>query len=116
MNVFEAFGRAAEVLRSPSIIAGRHRFKDEDELYVQKCNVEDVVSKLLPSSSSRLLDIGCGVGFLLTPLSRYVAEAVGIDHPSCLAKYRELGVPANVRLIAGQWPDTKVEGTFDRIL
>ena len=112
MNAYEAFGRAAELLTAPTIIAGRHGFQAEAELHI----VDDVLTKLRPQSSDRLLEIGCGVGVILTPLSCHVVEAVGIDHPSCLAKYRELGVPSNVQLIAGQWPQTKAEGTFDRIL
>lgn len=116
MNAYEAFGRAADILRSPLVIGGRHSFEDQDERHVHRCNVEDVVAKLRPEAGSHLLDIGCGVGFLLTPLAAYVAEATGLDHPSCIAKYRELGVPANVRLIPGRWPETAVDDTFDRIL
>lgn len=112
MNTYEAFGRVAEVLETPTVISGRHGFQQEAESHI----VADVLSKLRPLSSNRLLEIGCGVGVLLTPLSYHVAEAVGIDHPSCLEKYRQLGTPPNVQLTAGRWPHTKADGTFDRIL
>lgn len=112
MDAYEAFGRAAELLTTPTIIAGRHSFHAESQVRI----VDDIVAKLRPLGSNRLLEIGCGVGILLTPLARHVGEAVGIDHPSCIAKYKELGVPPNLRLIAGQWPETKAAGAFDRIL
>ena len=35
---------------------------------------------------------------------------------SSLDQYRTMGVPENVTLLAGQWPEVKPEGQFDRIL
>jgi cyclopropane fatty-acyl-phospholipid synthase-like methyltransferase len=33
-----------------------------------------------------------------------------------VTRYRELGVPANVELVAGAWPSVDVAGPFDRVL
>jgi cyclopropane fatty-acyl-phospholipid synthase-like methyltransferase len=116
MNAYEAFGRVAQEVAAPTVIGGRHAFHDEDPEAVRQRNVEDVVAKLQPRSADRLLDIGCGVGFLLTPLAAHATEAVGIDHPACIARYAALGTPPNVRLIGGRWPETDIDGTFDRVL
>ncbi len=109
---YEAFGRAAEQLDTPALVVGRHSFHAVSEPLI----VQDVVKKLSPQSSDRLLEIGCGLGAIMTPLAAHVAQATGIDHPSCIRRYREAGVPENVELIPGEWPATKADGTFDRIL
>lgn len=112
MDYFDAYGEAARRLSKPTLISGRNSFQVEQEKHI----VNDVFAKLLPSPSDRLLEIGCGVGVLLTPLAKLVKEAVGIDHPACIEKYVALGKPSNVRLIAGRWPEAGVDGQFDRIL
>jgi SAM-dependent methyltransferase len=40
---------------------------------------EQVIDGLEPTKEWRVLEIGCGLGRLLKPLSRRVAEAVGVD-------------------------------------
>jgi SAM-dependent methyltransferase len=112
IDAYEAYGQAARDLTTPTLIAGRNRFQAAEEENI----VRDVAEKLRLCPSHRLLEVGCNIGILLTPLSRHVAEAVGVDHPSCIAKYVENGVPANVCLVAGRWPDTRPPGLFDRIL
>jgi cyclopropane fatty-acyl-phospholipid synthase-like methyltransferase len=112
MDGYNAYGLAAKRLDSPTLISGRRCFQADAEANI----VKDVISKLRIEKAHRLLEIGCGVGVLLTPLSKQVAEGVGIDHPACLDKYRALGVPANVTLVAGQWPRVELDGLFDRVL
>ena len=112
MDAYSAFGLLAERLDSPTLISGRRCFQADAEANVAR----SVASALRLEKDHRLLEIGCGVGVLLTPLSEYVAEAVGIDHPACLEKYRAFGVPANVRLAPGRWPEDRPDGLFDRIL
>lgn len=109
---YEAFGRAAERLITPALVVGRHSFHTEVEPLI----VHDVIQKLRPQPDDRLLEVGCGLGALLTPLSIHVSEATGIDHPSCIRRYTQSNVPDNVKLIPGEWPATQGKGTFDRIL
>ena len=111
-DLYEAYGVAAAELSSPTLIAGRRSFHTDDEPRI----IDDIVSKLALTGTERLLEIGCGVGTLLNGLSRHVAEAVGLDHPSCIRKYRAMGVPRNIELIEGRWPETAVIGSFDRVL
>lgn len=112
MDYFSAYGALARRLRSPVLIAGRYRF----QVRRRRSIVADVRRKLALRADHRLLDVGCGVGWLLTPLSRFVREAVGVDHRALVRRYRSLGVPKNVRLVAGAWPRVSVPGLFDRLL
>lgn len=112
MDYFEAHAKAARELSSATLIAGRNEFHSEAEQHI----VADVVAKLQPQSSQRLLEIGCGLGVLLSPLAETVAAAVGIDHPDVLEKYCARGLPANVSVVGGRWPDVELEGPFDLIL
>ncbi len=112
IDSYQAFGEAASVLDTPTLIAGRRRFHAAVEPRI----LADVEAKLDVRPDQRLLEIGCGVGLLLSALAGHVGEAVGLDHPACVERYRALGVPPNVTLIAGRWPDTRPAGTFDRVL
>lgn len=112
MDMFEAYGEVANQLVSPTLIAGRRKSSVNNESNI----VKDILNKMMIEESNHLLEIGCGVGTLLTPLSGEVSKAVGMDHSSCLATYKKLGVPSNVQLIDGRWPENVLEGVFDRIL
>lgn len=109
---YDTYGELAEKIDSPILISGRNSFHDHAIAAI----VDDVKTKLGLDRSQRLLEIGCNVGLLLSPLAAEVNEAVGVDHPSLVAKYRELGVPKNVTLVPGCWPDVEVDRGFDRIL
>ncbi|HEY8158144.1 MAG TPA: class I SAM-dependent methyltransferase [Methylobacter sp.] len=111
MDFFEAYGVAASKLNTPVLISGRSLFNENIESIVA-----DVVRKLEINSQSSMLEIGCGVGLLLTPLSRQVARAVGVDHEQCIERYKEFGVPNNVELIPGRWPLVELTETFDSIV
>lgn len=112
MDFYEAYGFLAEKIDSPTLLAGRNAFQSNAEKYIYK----DVITKLRLKKTDRILEIGCGVGIILNPISKYVKQAVGLDHQSLVNKYKANGVPSNVKLLAGRWPETKVSGTFDRIL
>jgi SAM-dependent methyltransferase len=109
-DFFEAYGRAAASLSDPLISAGRHVFQREALARVP----DDVAAKLRLAASDRLLEIGCGTGSLLRPLSQRVGEAVGVDHESCLAAIDP--VPENLTLVPGRWPGAPVNGDFDKVL
>lgn len=112
MDFFEAYGVAARKLNSPILISGRSLFNACNVA----CIVADIVRKLEINSQSSVLEIGCGVGLLLTPLSCQVARAVGVDHEQCIERYKEFGVPNNVELIPGRWPLVELTETFDSVV
>lgn len=111
-SFYDIYGAYARNCSDPLILAGRNRFHREQMAAV----VADVRAKLAPRGGERLLDIGCNVGLLLTPLAADFASGVGQDHEDLLAAYRRSGVPGNVDLVAGFWPDVQPNGTFDCIL
>lgn len=111
MDFFEAYGVAASKLNSPLLISGRSLFNENVEDIVA-----DVVRKLEITPESTVLEVGCGVGLLLTPLARLAARAVGVDHSQCIEKYKGFGTPENVELIAGRWPFVEITETFDCIV
>ncbi len=111
MDFFEAYGVAASKLNSPLLISGRSLFNENVEDIIA-----DVVRKLEITPESTVLEVGCGVGLLLTPLARQVARAVGVDHDQCIEKYKEFGTPENVDLIAGRWPFVEITESFDCVV
>ena len=112
MSPYEAYGEAARQLATPAIMSGRHTFQASSETPM----VADVVEKLRLDKSCRLLEVGCGIGTVLRPIATHVAKAVGVDHPSCLFRFEQLGKPANVSLVPGEWPNVEITDSFDRIL
>jgi SAM-dependent methyltransferase len=111
-DFFSAFGEAAERNLPPVMVSGRHIFHGPTIAAI----VDDIIGKLRPKGNARLLEIGCGVGLMLRPLAPLVAEAVGIDHCSLLREFSALELPANVRLLAGRFPEIRPDGRFHYIL
>lgn len=111
-DAFSAFGEAAAQKLPPIMVSGRL------PVFAAVINdiVDDIVAKLRPQETDRLLEIGCGLGLLLRPLSSLVRETVGIDHSALIEEFTSQGPPANVRLLAGRFPDVRPEDSFDCIL
>lgn len=112
-NDFQNYGRMVEQGVSPTEMSGRYPSQSEAERTI----LADVLDKLKPQSSNSLLDIGCGVGQLLIPLSFLVESVTGIDHPTVLRHLEKRTNLQNVELIAGEFSEVSLSGrTFDRIL
>lgn len=109
---FEAYGALARRGTSPLRQSGRSPAQAEAERLI----VGDILAKLNLGSSSRLLEIGCGSGNLLIPLSFRCSAATGLDHPSVIARARARFDDPAVTWLAGAFPETPVEGVFDAIL
>ena len=75
---FENYGRLALEVDDPTVVGGRYAIQRRAERLI----VMDVARKLDIGPDDRLLEIGCGPGNLLIPLSFMVQSAVGIDHPN----------------------------------
>lgn len=108
----DAYGRMAGLDLSPTRQAGRYDVQAESERRI----LPDVIAKLDIRADVSLLDIGCGPGNLLVPLSFLVARATGIDHPAILSRYASRLEAKAISLVAGTFPSTRPDGTFDRIL
>ena len=71
------YARMARMASDPILVAGRYSIQRRAERLV----VMDVAATLEVKPDDRLLEIGCGPGNLLIPLSFMVQSAVGMDHP-----------------------------------
>ena len=111
-SFFDAYGALADIGVDPTEQAGRLPSQARAERLI----VADIARKLALTPDARLLEIGCGPGNLLIPLSFAVANAVGVDHPSIIARARARFEAANLAWIGGAFPSVKVEGPFDAIL
>src|SRR3989344_4255445 len=111
---FDYFGKNASELKNFAEIAGRYDFQRQAEQYL----LYYLLEKLSLSPEDDLLEIGCGAGNLLIPLSFFVRSVTGVDHPNLLAQIKSR-VPRDndiMTLIPGEFPTTKVPGTYSRVL
>lgn len=109
---FENYGRLARSALDPTEKAGRYPIQAEAEKRV----LPDVLAKTGAGPTDRVLDIGCGSGLLLVPLSYLVAHVTGIDHPDVV---RDLGarfVRHNVTLVGGNFLDLDLGERFSLVI
>jgi ubiquinone/menaquinone biosynthesis C-methylase UbiE len=111
-TIFDAYGKLSRSNVSSVELSGRYQFQED----AMRRIVLDVVDKLQIAPSSRVLDIGCGPGNLLIPLSFLTQEAVGIDHPEVIARNQARFSAANVRWVEGPFQSGMDLGSFDCIL
>lgn len=112
---FANFARAAAQTDLPDTeMAGRYGFQALAERKI----LGDVISKLALQPSDRLLEIGCGPGNLLIPLSFLVDSAVGIDTAPSIERLKQRApLAANLAGIAGNFLDLNLaDQRFDKIL
>jgi 2-polyprenyl-3-methyl-5-hydroxy-6-metoxy-1,4-benzoquinol methylase len=109
---YEVWGTIARSAASTSIKAGRRNMQAAAERLVP----DDIAEKLSLTPECSLLDIGCGPGTFLNALAPRVKSAVGIDHPDLVSIARENCKGKNLSFVSGKFPETSVEGLFDRIL
>jgi SAM-dependent methyltransferase len=74
----------------------------------------------LPSSASRVLELGCGTGRVSVPLARHCTHLHGIDHSQamleiCRAKLRAAGI-RNAEATLGDIADFHLGSTFDFVI
>lgn len=111
-SMFDAYGELGKKALPDTMKAGRYSFQADAEALI----VPDVESKLQLSSDCTFLEIGCGSGNLLIPLSALAKSAVGIDHPNLIAAALKRDGSSSIDFRAGQFPDIDVKESFDRIL
>ncbi len=98
-DMFSMFGRWAREIADPLLVSGRRGVQRGAEARI----VDDVLRKLSLCATDHLLDIGCGVGTLLLPLSQHVKKIIGVDHPAIIERLRTAPHPANCEFVAGHW-------------
>lgn len=106
------YARMARTVSDLTQLSGRYSVQSEAERLV----VADVAEKLRLEPGSDLLEIGCGPGNLLIPLSFMVSRCVGVDHPDVIDVFRRRYSSETIELIGGDFLETDIGQTFDRIL
>lgn len=109
---FDYYGEMARTISNLTQVSGRYPIQAEAERLV----VADVAAKLRLTPQSELLEIGCGPGNLLIPLTFMVSSCVGIDHPDVIALLRKRFRHASIRFIEGDFLECEIGEQFDRIL
>ena len=90
-------------------MAGRHAFQQQEETNIPG----DVARKLDLQPEDDLLEIGCGTGNVLIPLSAMVRTATGIDHADPLAVFRGRLAPSDhIPLLEGNFLDLELSGSY----
>lgn len=95
-------------------VAGRYAFQAAAERRV----IRDVADKLSLECNDSLLEIGCGPGNLLIPLSFIVEKSYGIDNAGALKRMKErAGNTDSITAITGNFLQMKLPDIrFDKIL
>jgi len=80
------------------------------------CSREELIQQLPENSDAELLDAGSGTGFYTDELAPFFETIYALDlQPAMHARYRERGVPENVRLVTANlaslpYPDDRFDG------
>ena len=93
-------------------MSGRYLFQKDDEDHV----VNDVLKKLELSSSDDLLEIGCGPGNLLGPLSEFVNSATGIDNARVIDVLNNRYADSQIKSYKGNFFDLSLSTKYEKIL
>lgn len=111
-NAYEIYGQTA--LRNGRLteFAGRYSGQSAAEARIPA----HIAGVLDLSVSDRLLEIGCGAGNLLLPLSERVASASGVDHPNLLRLLKERDLDGRVDPIEGDFLTLSLQQKFDKVL
>ena len=111
---FENYGRLALEVDDPTVVGGRYAIQRRAERLI----VMDVARKLDIGPDDRLLEIGCGPGNLLIPLSFMVQSAVGIDHPNVCTFLHKRFTDPKIQTIGCNFLDYEpaADEAFDKVL
>lgn len=109
---FENYGRRANAGLDHTAIAARLPGQRAAERRI----LPDVMAKLAIDAEDSLIEIGCGTGTLLIPLSFMVAEAHGVDHPDILEALAARCPGTEIRPWPGNFLDLRIDRQFDKVL
>lgn len=113
-----SFDNYSELANSESIsnteAAGRFTFQQDSERRM----LSDVLLKLELIPTDSLLEIGCGPGALLVPLSGFCAQSAGIDNEGAINRLKgRFAKDSGIKCIIGDFLDMDLPvSQFDKIL
>lgn len=92
--------------------SGRYNFQKKAEKLIPK----DLATKLNLNLQDNCLEVGCNVGNVLIPLSKYVKSITGIDHPECIKILKKRNLRKNIKLIGNDFLKHKFIDRYDKII
>lgn len=98
-RLLEKHGELALKTKNYTLNAGRYSFQKKSE---KKIHI-DIATKLRIDKNDTCLDIGCGVGAILLPLSKKSKHITGIDHANIINILRDRLKKKNINLISGDF-------------
>jgi SAM-dependent methyltransferase len=99
MSIYEAYGEVSRKIDDNTLVAWRASIQKSTEPLI----LRDIIDKLELKAEDCVLDIGCGLGTLLLPLSFVVKKIYGIDHPDIITRLEKMPQNNNCCLFAGNW-------------
>ncbi|MGH1403784.1 MAG: class I SAM-dependent methyltransferase [Alphaproteobacteria bacterium] len=113
MSHYDTYGRMAQSTEVSSVTQnGRYKAQQDAELHVP----DDVIRKLQPTSQDHFLDVGCGLGLNLRPVSQMVETATGCDHPNVIAKLKQASPDIQADLVGGNFLELDFAQKYTKIL
>ena len=106
------YAAMARDIKELTQVSGRYKIQKSAEKYI----VLDVIQKLKIRSDNSLLEVGCGPGNLLIPLSFFVESCVGIDHQAVIKRFKGRFNSPNIELIGSDFFSYSGKQKFDKIL
>lgn len=111
-RAIDGYGKIAHLDLNTTARAGRYSFQEAQMRRI----LPEILPKLQLEPQHEVLEIGCGTGMLLIPMSFLVARVVGLDHPKVVEELAGRLPGNDITLVGGAFPDTTVEGKFDRVV
>jgi SAM-dependent methyltransferase len=93
---------------SPTVMAGRYQVQAEAE----KLILPDVLAKMGLGPADDVIDIGCGSGLLLIPLSGLVHTVTGVDHRDVIDCLQRRFSAPSVTFIGGNFLELNIDRKF----
>lgn len=112
MSHYDIYGKIAEANISQTVKNGRYDVQKNAEAKIPK----NIIETLKIQKENSFLDIGCGLGLNLGPISKITSYALGIDHPKVVNEAKILLDNSNAEFIGGDFLKASFSQTFDRIL
>jgi SAM-dependent methyltransferase len=111
---FENYGATARAGLDDILLSRGYLVQREPERRI----LPDVIAKLALRPDDKLLEIGCGPGRLIIPMSFFVRRAVGIDHPDVVARLKARFTAPELAVIGANFLDYRPEPgeAYDKIL
>jgi SAM-dependent methyltransferase len=112
---FNNFGFIAKKIGFQNISISSSRYSFQKKYYPGI--LKGILKKLKINEKDIFLDIGCGLGLFLIPISFFCKESYGIDHKNFISQIKEyFKFFESRKLICGNFLNKKINKKFDKIL